>query len=245
MGTSTTVPQKIAGFVTAEDILTDLFGPGVLRIFDRRSGVWQVEKELEFTLAGTVGLQEMRSKLHGLADAMEDCKVLLLSEVKGVLPALLGEKGVAVSQVSGNALDRLSLVLQEEPDALVVPVPAGPVEPMEVDPGIFRIHLADAMKEHPRLTSRQILLPLLAKGGFTLLEVLCDHPPRWLDTDGRKLGYGYESVPRENPRDGFLVTLYPDACAAESGEPCAEVWTSGGCGQGCSSRYSDSEPQDL
>jgi hypothetical protein len=96
------------------------------------------------------------------------------------------------------------------------------------------------MKEHPRLTSRQILLPLLAKGGFTLLEVLCDHPPRWLDTDGRKLGYGYESV----PRDGFVVTLYSDACAAEDVDSCAETGSFGGCSHECSSRFSD-ESQDL
>jgi len=247
MGTSA-APRKIAGFVDTEGNLTDLFGPGVVRIFDRSSGAWTPEREFDFTLTGTAGLGPIRTKVQLLADAMRDCKVLLLAEVKGVLPALLGERGVAVSQVSGNALERLSLVLVENPEAEESAAPGPiPVAPTEVDIGIFRIDLAVSMKENPRLTSRQILIPLLTQGGFTLLEVLCDHPPRWLDSDGRKLGFGYESAPRENPRDGFVVTVYPDAeaaCGPEGGEACPAVLSSGGCSGGCSSRYSD-ESMDL
>jgi Fe-only nitrogenase accessory protein AnfO len=230
----------MAGYVDEEGTLTDLFGPGVVRIFDRRSGVWRPVKDIGFTLEGTAGLGQMRTKLHGLAEAMKDCKVLLLREVKGVLPALLGERGVAVSQVSGNALERLAEVfLESEEEIPAVDQQTVPVEPVEGDPGIFRIDLAAALRDSPRLTSRQVLLPLLTKRGFTLLEVLCDHPPRWLDSEGRRMGFGYESAPRENARDGFVVTIYPDAessnCGPGGEEGCPSVFGSGGCSSGCSS----------
>jgi Fe-only nitrogenase accessory protein AnfO len=242
MATST-VPDQIAGFVEADGTLTDLFGAGVVRIFRRGEGLWQTERDIPFTLEGTTSLGAMRAKLHGLADAMADCKVIMVGEVKGVLPALLGEKGVAVSQVSGDALARLALVpLEPAPKDATEAAAAepAPVAPIEVDRGIFRINLAAAMKDYPRLTSRQILIPLLSKGGFTLLEVLCEHPPRWLDTDGRKLGYGYESAPQENPRDGFVVTLYPDSDACTDAEACSVLTNPGGCGSGgCGSRHSD------
>ena len=249
MGTEASALRKIAGFVDDQGTLTDLFGPGIVRIYDLRSGLWTAGTEFGFTLAGTAGLGQMRTKIHRLAEELEDCKVLLLGEVKGVLPALLGEQGVAVSQVSGKALERLAQVTFEEPkDRDSMALQPAPVEPTEVDTGVFRIDLAAAMGDNPRLTSRDILVPILGKGGFTLLEIHCDHPPRWLDTDGRKLGFGYEAAPKENPRDGFVVTVYPDPgasdCGPASGDDCQAILGSGGCSQGCSSRFSD-ESMDL
>jgi len=244
MATST-VPEQIAGYVEADGTLTDLFGAGVVRVFRRGGNTWRADRDIPFSLEGAASLGSMRTKLHSLADALGDCRVLLLGQVRGVLPALLGEKGVAVSQVSGDALECLARVLVEKapvPDA--APSEPPPVDAVEVAPGIFRINLAAAMKDNPRLTSRQILIPLLTKGGFTLLEVLCDHPPRWLDTDGRRLGYGYESVPQENPRDGVLVTMYADeACSNDAADGCSALAT-GGCSSGCGSRYAD-ESLDL
>jgi len=223
MGSSNTGPTALAGFVDAQGNLTDLFGPGIVQVFGLTGAGWQLRQELAFTLA----------------EALGDCKILLLGLVKGALPAFLGEKGVAVSQLSGNFAQRLAqLPLESVPSDPVHESAPVPVQPIEVDTGIFRLDLAAAMKDQPRMTSRQILIPLMTQGGFTLLEVLCDHPPRWLDTDGRKLGYGYEAEPRPDPKDGFVVTLYPDACASGTTSGCTGL-SSSGCSSGCSPRSSD------
>jgi|GEM_PF-651369 len=61
--------------------------------------------------------------------------------------------------------------------------PAVMVEPDRVGSpslGLWRFDLAAVLGADPSFNSFDVLLPVLERGGFRRLEVLCDHLPRWL-----------------------------------------------------------------
>jgi Fe-only nitrogenase accessory protein AnfO len=232
MASKTRAPQKIAAFIDADGNLADPCGSGQFRIYDRSSGDWLPDKDIAFTLSGTQGLRQLQIRVFTLAEAMGDCKILLVgAEAKGIFPTLLGEQAVTVALASGSALKCLASVpLQETVEKELPEVEAAaPVSATEVGPGAYRIDLALALKDRPELNSKQVLFPLLAKAGLESLEVLCDHLPRWLDSEGRALGYIYVVKTCDESIHGFSVMLYRSGDNRGCG-------TSGVCAQGCGSR---------
>lgn len=235
MDSSHQLPGAVAGFVDPEGRFADIFDAGAIRVYARESMSWILVREFSFRFAADQGLRPMRDQVRTLVEQLGRCPILFVGKIRGVLPALLGEQGIAVAVQTGDAqaaLDRWAL--EESPAAEDSLESETNIEPTELAPGILRLDLVSTMSAHPRLTSRQILLPLLSQRVFTLFEILCDHPPRWLDTDGRRLGFGYESVPWNDRDRGFLVTLFHDESPiGESSEP--ENCTVDGCFQGCPS----------
>jgi Fe-only nitrogenase accessory protein AnfO len=231
MASKAKAPRKIAAFIDAAGNLADPFRHGLVRVYDRSAGNWAQVADIDFSLTGAQGLGALRTRLYGLADELGDCRILLLAEAKGILPALLGERGITVAEASGNSLqllaslpDRGSETVEENEAETAAPVNAD-----EVGPGAYRIDLAQTLTDRPDLNSKEILFPLLKRAELVSIEVLCDHPPRWLGSEERSLSYIFVVRPRENGVPGFSVMLY------RSGEG-RDCETAGDCARGCHSR---------
>ena len=224
MASRAKAPRKIAAFIDADGNLADPFRPGLVRVYDRSAGNWEQAEDIDFSLAEAQGLGALRTRLYGLADELKDCRILLLSEAKGILPALLGERGITVAEASGNSLELLASLPAQEAEAVEKneAEAAAPVDASEVGPGAYRIDLARALKDRPDLNSKEILFPLLKRAELVSLEVLCDHPPRWLDSEARSLSYIFVVRPRDDGVPGFSVMLYRSGETNEQKEaaPC-------------------------
>jgi len=64
---------------------------------------------------------------------------------------------------------------KESPALVEVP------QPREVSPGCYSISLKKIQDCSGRVTSKQVLIPLLQKLTFDELEVICSHVPPWLE----------------------------------------------------------------
>ncbi len=57
----------------------------------------------------------------------------------------------------------------------------------DISEGRYSINLAEILDENPSLNSRQILMPALEETSFKMLEIICDHIPRWFNNELRNL----------------------------------------------------------
>jgi hypothetical protein len=85
------------------------------------------------------------------------------------------------------------------------PVPVG-----DVRDGHYRIDLVRVLASDFRLTSKQVLIPFMEKTAFQRLEILCDHPPRWLGGECERLKCHAESEPLVVDGLQWKITVYPD-----------------------------------
>ncbi|CCG41421.1 Fe-only nitrogenase accessory protein AnfO [Magnetospirillum molischianum] len=73
--------------------------------------------------------------------------------------------------------------------------------------GRLRIDLAACLAGTSGLNSRDILVPILTGPPFRSLEILCDHPPRWLAET--VAGLGLIASIEATPKSGIRVTVTP------------------------------------
>ena len=62
--------------------------------------------------------------------------------------------------------------------------------PVDLGSGRLRISIEEIQTEGSRITSRDVLMPLLLSGRFEELEILCKHVPSWLAMELSSCEYG-------------------------------------------------------
>lgn len=83
---------------------------------------------------------------------------------------------------------------------------AGPVPVAErIAQGHYRFDLAAALRNHPLLNSRTALIPVLETTPFSVLDVACDHLPRWFEQVLERLGLSAETS--AGPGGGVLARI--------------------------------------
>ncbi len=81
--------------------------------------------------------------------------------------------------------------------------------PIDLGNGRMRISIEEIQTEGSRVTSRDVLMPLLISGRFKELEILCKHVPSWLAMEISSCEYGGE-IEQVSP-DQMRVTVTASA----------------------------------
>ncbi len=169
--------------------LTGAFGePGLVRVYRRRQKTWTVERETAFTLNAAEGLKGLRRQLAGLLSFLGECRIFVARSLSGVPYYELEKAGFNIWEQSGEPLAYLEEVWagEELEKAAKAATPASapvPLGPTEKAPGHYFISLKEIQARNAGITTKHVLQPFLRRGRFTLLEVVCDHIPPWLELD--------------------------------------------------------------
>lgn len=169
--------------------LTGAFGePGLVRVYRRRQKAWAVERETAFALSAEEGLRGLRRQLAGLVAFLGDCRTFVVRSVAGVPYYELEKAGFNIWEHSGEPLSYLEEVWageeRERAAVATAPAPASvPLGPTEKAPGHYFISLKEIQARNAGITTKHALQPFLRRGRFTILEVVCDHLPPWLEMD--------------------------------------------------------------
>ncbi|EIQ02156.1 Fe-only nitrogenase accessory protein AnfO [Opitutaceae bacterium TAV1] len=206
--------MKIAAYVNEEGKAVSFNARGMVRIYKRRSGIWVNMTGFPLELRRDAGLAEFQAAFTHMIARLEDCRIFIVDEIRGVPCAILDSMGFRLWQVAGPVLEQLDLVAgktQEEADnatsASRAPVPVG--DPRD---GFYRLNLRQVLRSDASLNSRQVLIPFLEAGAFRKLEVLCDHTPRWMEKELERLHLRADSEDWET--SGVRITLSPDPDSA-------------------------------
>ncbi len=168
--------------------LTEVFGePGRVRVYRRRQKTWAAERETDFKLAVEGGLKGLRRQLAELVSFLGECRTIVVRSIAGVPYYELEKAGCNIWEQDGEPLAYLEEVWageEREREAKNTPAPATvPLGPTERAPGEYFISLKDIQARNAGITTKHVLQPFLRRGRFTVLEVVCDHLPPWMELD--------------------------------------------------------------
>jgi len=174
--------MKIAALVDQQGATADLFHSELVRLYHNPQGQWQVLRDIPFLTEDTMSMTEIRSSLLGLQLQLEGCQHLIARSIHGFARSILDGMGLAMWGLEGDpghVLEQIRLQAQarqtnETPQTLLQATGT---------PGCYRINLQAALAQDNRLTSKQLLHPILDQHIFERLEIRCDHVPKWFERE--------------------------------------------------------------
>ncbi|HSQ40851.1 MAG TPA: Fe-only nitrogenase accessory protein AnfO [Fibrobacteraceae bacterium] len=203
--------MRIATYVDADGNVTTFYQPGKIFLYEQISGIWTKIKKIPLDLNLEMSLPEVRVRLRAMVPQLDDCKVFLAGDVKGLPYAILEGMGFNIWKSSGSVLEQLDYVAQKEFEASEeakkpkpMPLPVG--DPRDCN---YRINLAEVLNSDSNLTSKQILIPFLEKEYFNRLEIICEHPPRWMGSEMERLSLRAEAEAVGGNSHDMRILVYP------------------------------------
>ncbi len=191
--------MQIATVVGEDGITSALNSGGTVTVYKRSEGQWAEDRSTAFSLEGSKGLVEMRSRMGELVKFLGPCKILVAKSASGVPYFELEKAGFTVWEIPGAPESFLEQVWSEEEKAEAErAAPPPPIEPMptpvEESPGNYAINIRDIQKCRPELSSKKVLQQFIRKGQFRTLVIVCDHVPPWIEMERSTVGFTMEAA---------------------------------------------------
>ncbi|EGV29514.1 Fe-only nitrogenase accessory protein AnfO [Thiorhodococcus drewsii AZ1] len=235
--------MKIAACIDSQGQPLSPQEPGVLRLFAHQDGTWQQLSDTAFKGIGAGSISELTQRTEQLGSLLDGAEALLVRDVKGIAVTLLQNLGLRLWRLDGPPEAALDAVRHEiEQSAIEMPDPARFFESGD-SKGTYRIDLAAVLASDSSLNSQIVLIPFLEQTDFRRLEVVCDHPPRWLDKQLPALGLDWEQQETQDSAYRLLIRPIgertitsppPTIGCGNHGKAHAPGRTGGGCqGGGC------------
>jgi len=185
---------EIAVMLGSDGRTVSLSEPGTLMVFRRERRQWGVSRAQGFALDPAAGLSGLRKTVQAMMEFLGNCRTVVAKSASGALFFELEKARCSVWEIEGVPAEFLDQVWQDEKEEQMQaagPVPAGAEipAPLEISPGKFTISIKEIQGKRPELSSKQVLRSFVRQGGFTELEIICDHIPPWLDADAEQQGY--------------------------------------------------------
>lgn len=182
--------KEIAVFIGADGASASLDEPGKVEVFRRALGVWELNREKEFSMGDAKSMRELRLRMSEIIQFMDGCRVFVARSASGVPYFELEKAGCTVWECEGKPLVFLDRVWdQEEKDAMAkTPETQALPAPEERTPGNFFISIKEIQRSAPEVTSKQVLQQFIRLGAFRTLEIACGHVPPWVEMDAVSAG---------------------------------------------------------
>jgi len=187
--------KSISVFLNSEGLTSSLKEEGVIRVFTQNftNNSWDVTEEFTFSLLKSSSISEVRNIISNMIQRIGDCRIFVAREVAGQLYSVLEANGFSMYEIEGNPEQFLDSILASENEVdknlLEKSGQTSTCYPEKADvEGTYFINLKDALNSDINLTSKQILRPFLANTEFKVLEVICDHIPKWFDDEFEQRG---------------------------------------------------------
>ena len=180
---------------------------GIVRVYSREGEEeWKLINELTYGINEISSPGIIRKKIIELVENLDDCKVFVALEVKGILFTYLDGSKFNIWKVSGAPEEFLDYIKEKEEEAVKTAKElAKIIEPKDLGEGNYFIDLKTAIESNEKTTSKKILLPFLSEKEFKKLDILCEHVPKWFNKELGSLDLSYDQI---EEKDLFKVTVY-------------------------------------
>lgn len=201
---------SIAVFLGGNGQPTSLYEEGKIVVYSRNMGHWLVSREKEFTLKTIKNMGELRRRMEEALEFLQDCTIFVGYSLTGIPYYLLEKARFSTWECKGTPEDFLDYILEKEelnkkkPSARKGKVTKSIFK--EITHGVYQVSLKEIQEKSSTLSSRQALLPFLSKGGFTSLEILCNHIPLWLEGEVLAGKYKMENLVSQAQEVKLLIT---------------------------------------
>lgn len=177
--------REIAVFHGSDGLTLPLGEPGTVTVYRRREGRWDIARQTAWELDAGRGMKELRRQMAGLLEFLGSCKVFVARSVTGLPYYEMEKAGISIWEVSGQPREFLTdIALRDEEAREESAAPAMMVvTPTQLSPGHFFLSIKEIQEKECGVTSKQVLVPLLRKKDFSILEIRCNHAPPWLEAE--------------------------------------------------------------
>jgi Fe-only nitrogenase accessory protein AnfO len=201
--------REIAVFVNEDGCTASMYERGKIIVFHKKEDSWELDRSENFWLQPG-GVKELRDQMSLLLAFLGECKIFAAKSATGVAYFELEKKQVSVWEISGNPDKFLDSVWTcEEENEILMPrfdnIQPPPLT--EFFPGCLRISLTEIQTRSTGLTTKQVLMPVLDRGSFYSLEILCNHLPPWLEIELE--GGNYTSHTERISKEEIKVLITP------------------------------------
>lgn len=202
--------MKIAVYLNGNDETIPVNSDGVVKVYLKENGEWKVIEEINVKLSNLESTGEIRNNIMKMAETLNDCKVFVAENVKGIPFTILEGLRFNIWKVKGKPKDFLDYVMdkeeQEKQEKVIrlsnesIPVPRETEEK-----GKYFIDLKDIMENNEKVTSKKVLKPFFNEGQFKELKIICSHIPPWFKGEFERLNLKSESKTLDNGSIEIIV----------------------------------------
>jgi Fe-only nitrogenase accessory protein AnfO len=187
--------KSISIFLNKEGYAATPKDEGIIRVYayDHINNSWDITKEFEFSLLKSTSIVHLRNTISNMIQRIGDCRIFVAREVVGQLFSVLEANRFNIYEAEGKPEQFLESILASENKEIKKPDEISEQNiityPKETDiSGNYFIDLKAALSSAPDLSSKKVLLPFLTNRSFRVLEVICDHVPKWFDDELKRQG---------------------------------------------------------
>jgi len=109
--------MKIATFINERGEVGSFSEKGQVCLYEQVSGVWIKNKEILLDVNRDMGLSDVKARLKEIATGLNDNKILLVAETRGLLCLLFQEMGFRTWTSEGSLFEQLDNVARREKEA--------------------------------------------------------------------------------------------------------------------------------
>jgi Fe-only nitrogenase accessory protein AnfO len=111
--------MKIATHINESGEVANFCEEGSVCLYENISGVWTKRKEIFFTMKDITSLSDVRYKFLNVVFQLNDCRIFLIRELKGLQRALLEEMGFHTWKSEGGLIEQLDFVAGKENETII------------------------------------------------------------------------------------------------------------------------------
>ena len=109
--------MKIAVCVDSNGDMSGLYTGTSLQLYEREhEALWQLTREVPFSISAEMDIAAIKNVLRTAVGELEGCKILLSTEIRGLLYSILQEEmGFTTWKSKGDLQEQLNQVAQNDP----------------------------------------------------------------------------------------------------------------------------------
>lgn len=199
--------MEIAVLVNEKKTTSGFDKNGTILVYGKENCNWKIRRQMEYRIDDLTNAFALHQKIKEICNWLDTCKIMVVDRVRGVHYIAFEEFQISMLQIKGipeQFLDDIRECVNHQRSASEVSMEHKAI--YESQPGKYYTDLRDVMNGKTSYNSKQILLPFLKNESFHVLEILCDHVPKWLEKEQNELKI---RITIEQYKDCIKVKIFP------------------------------------
>lgn len=198
--------MEIAVLVNEKGNTSGFEKDGSIQVYRKESCEWTINRQLEYRMDDMADAKALHKKIKEICKWLGDCKIIVVNRIRGIHYIAFEEHQISMLEINGapeSFLDDIRDCANHRRTNQSVPLEFNAI--FECQPGKYYTDLRDVMNGKTSYNSKQILLPFIKNKKFSVIEILCNHVPKWMEKEQNELKI---RISVEKYKDCIKVKVY-------------------------------------
>lgn len=175
--------MRIIVFLDDNKNTLPFYSSGTMETYQYVEDSWLKINQFQIDLSQQNNLKTIQNNVNLFLSQVNRGNILVVKSIMGLANALLSEHGMGIWTFDGFFLIDLLSQIKKEVDKACKETDCNnrsPVLKGSIQELTYEINLKEVLSSNPKLNSMDILVPFIKSTHFKKLEIVCNHPPKWL-----------------------------------------------------------------